>query len=369
MRRRAALLGAAWALSARPSGATERLVVLVPEPENLQFLVFWTALGAGLFAAEGLDVVPESPDAPRDAIARVREGRADVAVLPPPMCLELAAVGSPILLVANLLANDPINLVVKRRVAEARGLSTSLPLAERLTRTKGLRVGVAPNPPVRLRALYASVGLDADRDLDIVIVRGPDQNDALASGGVDALYAHTPYLEHALVVQNAVLVVNQSGGEVPALAGRQIHTLVVTQSFARAREATTVSLVRAIARAASLIRADGARTVSALRHVFPAIEERKLATLVDLYRPAVPTTPHVSVEGLRRAAELFPASRAPPRLAGIDLTTVVDNRFASAALAEPRTTAKGWLVAGGALAVLAGGLVALHRRRRRPAGS
>lgn len=49
---------------------------------------------------------------------------------------------------------------------------------------------------------------------------------------MDAIYAHTPYLGTAVVEQDGVLIVNQSAGEVPELADRQIHMLVTTREYA-----------------------------------------------------------------------------------------------------------------------------------------
>lgn len=153
------------------------------------------------------------------------------AYVPRPMFLTFVGDGAEVVAFANLLANDPINLVVSRDVAKARGLSQDMSLVDRLTALGGLRVGVAPDPPARLRALYEFVGLDAARDSDIVIVDGENQSAAFADGSVDALYTHTPYLERALDVQGGVMVVNQSEGEVPVLAGRQIHTAVTTRGY------------------------------------------------------------------------------------------------------------------------------------------
>ena len=161
-------------------------------------------------------------------------GQANVAVLPRPIYLDSVGRGEPVLTFANLFQNDPINLVVRKEVAAQRGLSAGMPLAERLKALRGLKVGVAPGPPTWLRVLFESVGLDADSDIEMVLIHGDEQNSAFGEGRVDALYAHTPYLERALVEQGAVMLVNQSAGEVPSLTGRQIHTLVTTQDFAGA---------------------------------------------------------------------------------------------------------------------------------------
>ena len=74
---------------------------------------------------------------------------------------------------------------------------------------------------------HFSVGLDADKDVEMVILRGKEQNAAFHAGEVDALYAHTPYLEQAIVQDDAVVLVDQGRGEVAVLANRQIHCLAV----------------------------------------------------------------------------------------------------------------------------------------------
>lgn len=131
--------------------------VVAPE-RSLQFMSVWIAEGAGYFREEGLNVwVSVAPDQPLTSSVLL-QGEADVAVLPPPMYLQLIAQGQPIKLFANLLRNDPINLVVRRDVAEARSLSPAMTLDDRLAGLSGLRLGIAPGPPTRLRALFASVG-------------------------------------------------------------------------------------------------------------------------------------------------------------------------------------------------------------------
>jgi ABC-type nitrate/sulfonate/bicarbonate transport system substrate-binding protein len=318
---------------AEAAGTTVR--VISPEADNLQYLSFWVALGAGYFQNEGLDVRVVVPPTPAGAAEGLLQGQAEVAILPPPLYLELIARRQPILIFANLLQNDPIDLVVRREVLEARNLSPTAPLQERLKGLRGLRVGVAPGPPTRLRALFYSVGLDIDRDIEAVVIPGPQQNRAFEQGRVDALYAHTPYLEKALADQGAVLLVNQSAGEVPELSGRQIHSLVATRRFVATNPEAILGLTRAIYRAQQLLHADlGAATEALMRSGVPGLERRLVDTLLPIYQPAVPGTPEVTVGGVAQAYRLFPESRTPPDISGIDLADYLAPEFAQRAVAE-----------------------------------
>jgi ABC-type nitrate/sulfonate/bicarbonate transport system substrate-binding protein len=313
---------------ARPAHAAEPartpVRVLVPDNDNLQYLAFWTARGAGYFADEGIDVDLLVPELPAQAIAKAIAGEAPIAVLPPPQYLELIADRVPIVLVANLLRNDPINLIVRRSIFDQRGMNAGAPLRDRLLSLQGLRVGVAPGPPTRLRALFSSVGLDADSVVKIVIRHGKDQNDAFAHDDCDALFAHTPYLEKAIDDQDAVMLVDQSGGDVPELAMRQIHALVARREYLDAHRTTVLGMARALARAEKLVHADLAATEDAVMRALPSLERRHLHTLLGVYQPAVPETPVIGTDGLAPALALFPASRTPPSLEGIPLADFVD---------------------------------------------
>jgi ABC-type nitrate/sulfonate/bicarbonate transport system substrate-binding protein len=164
----------------------------------------------------------------------------------------------------------------------------------------------------------------------MVIFRGNEQNEAFGDGRVDALYAHTPYLEKALVDQDAVMLVDQSKGDVPKLAVRQIHALAVSRRMADEHKETVQALVRAIARAQQLIHRDQRAAVQAILHEFPDMDERHVAKVVSIYAPAIPRTPRVSADGFLAALDLFPASRKRPDLAGINLTEFVAPQFAEA---------------------------------------
>src|SRR5437773_191661 len=106
------------------SAAPVDVDVVVPDPDNLQYLSFWIALGAGFFLDEGVRVAVRPSDTPHEAEELFRSSSAPIAVLPPPLYLKLIGQRVPIVIVANLLQNDPINLVLKREVADRLKVTT-----------------------------------------------------------------------------------------------------------------------------------------------------------------------------------------------------------------------------------------------------
>ncbi|MGH7282792.1 MAG: ABC transporter substrate-binding protein [Polyangiaceae bacterium] len=365
MRRREFLAGAiatALALRANRARANATVRVLVPDPDNLQYMSFWLAK-ALFFQGAGIDAEIVSPPIPQQALAWIEDKKPDAAVLPPPMYLELVANRAPWVLGANLLANDPIDLVVRRSVADARGITRELPIRERLEKLRGVKIGIAPHPPPRLRELYKAVGLDAAKDATLVTIHGKAQNDAFQRGDVDALYAHTPYLEKALVHQDAVLVVYQNGGEVKELANRQIHALTFSRTFLNAHHEDAQAMVSAVARAETILRTTPGDAVAPLQKAFPERDPAEIDSIVHLYSPAIPATPKVSTDGFAPAVLFFPEGEQAPNLDGIDLASFVAPELSQE---KPADGSPKIAYAGGAVALVALAALALKLRSGRP---
>jgi NitT/TauT family transport system substrate-binding protein len=305
----------------------------VPSDKNLQFFTLWVALGAGYFQQEGLEPKILVDATPRIAGQILFQGQANVALLPPPMFLGMMAEDKPILLFAILLANEPINLVLRKSVADARKFSPHAPLRERLQAITGLKVGLANEVAPRLRALFASAGRNADKDVHLVTIPGPNQVKAFADGRIDVLFAHTPYLETVLVQHNAVLLVDTSGGEVPVLADGQIHALGTTRALAQSKPEMMAAVARAIYRAQRLIHSDAKGTVDAVLASGAAGPDRRIIeAFAAVYGPAVPRTPKISLEGIERDAALYPAHPRAPDFARVRAGDYVAPQFADSAV-------------------------------------
>ena len=328
-------VGAGWPHDGghRPGPGPVPIRIGVPEPTNLQFLNFWVAVGAGYFEDAGLAPELVVPPMPGQMPQFLLQGQVDVTVLQPTLFLGLIGQEQPVSLFTNLLTNDPINLIVDRDVADDFDLSATDPLEDRLQAMEGLKVGAADNVVNRLEVLFASVGLEADDIIEVVVLHGPEQVPGLTDGTVDALYTHTPFMEQALVDHEAFLLVNQSAGEVPELADLQVHAMVSTNSYIEDNPLATFRVTRALYRAQRLIHEDPEAAVQAvLGSGVPNLVEARVEALVDIYSPAVPDKPMVRPHGVVRAADLFTGRPVEPDFTQIDVHDYIDNRFAWLAL-------------------------------------
>jgi NitT/TauT family transport system substrate-binding protein len=292
----------------------------VPEPTNLQFLTFWVAVGAGYFEDHGLDVELVTPPTAMQTPQFLLEGRIDATVLMAPLYLGMIADQHPVKLFANLLTNDPINLVVDKDVAAERGLSPTAPLPDKLNAIRGLRIGVADNAGARTRVLFQSVGMDPDRDVEIIPLHGEEQLPAFTSGAVDALHTHTPFLEEALVEHDGFLLVNQSAGEVPELSGLAVHTMVTTDAYLANNRRAVAAMKVATYQAQRLLLTDPDAAVAAiLNSGVPTAGLAKLEAVVELYSRAVPLSMSVEPEEVIRTAGLFVGRPNHPDLTQLDV--------------------------------------------------
>jgi ABC-type nitrate/sulfonate/bicarbonate transport system substrate-binding protein len=355
-----------WSGSAR---AGEKLKVLVPEKDNLQYLAFWVAKGGGYFEREGIDIElvvppPASRFAPPvDGV--LEKGEADAAVLAPYAYLRMIAAKAPIVLVANLSRNDPYALVVRPEVSETRKVNVDGPIKDRLLALKGLTIAVVPAAFGRLRALLESQGLDIEKDVSTVPLLARDQLTPFKDKSTDAAYLATPSLEKAIVAGDAIVVVNQARSEVPALANRQSHVLGVTQRVWNERREVVAAAVRAIAEAEKRIHAAQPEVVDVLARELPGRDRRELETAVKLYEPGVPERAAVSMQDIAPALALVPESIPKPELAGIDLAPFVAPDLASRASDTSGRTR--WIAIGGVAVVVAA--IAIVMKRRRPTKS
>jgi ABC-type nitrate/sulfonate/bicarbonate transport system substrate-binding protein len=337
---RVALAAFVVASTSAYANAPVELPVLMGKQSNLQYLPFFVALGAGYFEQAGLHVTVVAPEKRGEVEALVRAHRTDAFVLSPPSYLRLIDDNYPIVIVANLLDGEAANIVVRASEVAKRGIRVDAPVAEKLAKLQGIKLGIAPGPVTRLREIFTSVGLDADKDLALVTIPGPQQNDALQNGDVDALFCHTPYLERALVDQGAVLVL-RSTEEVPALQDMQVHALAFTRDYAAAHRDVVESAVLAIARAEALVHDDPDAAIEAVVRALHDVDgvdkrngadeasvKRHVSTLMGIYAAAIPRSPRVDPAKTAERLRLFPAHQGAPTLAHVDVAQFFDDSYA-----------------------------------------
>jgi ABC-type nitrate/sulfonate/bicarbonate transport system substrate-binding protein len=305
--------------------AREPISVLVSDAKDLQLLAFWVALGGGYFAREGLDVRVVATDVPTPAalVSGVKAG-APVAILPGSAYERLIADRYPVLLVANLLQNDPLDIVLRHDAANNFEVNSGLTLQRRLALLRGAKLGVTVGDRARLYQLFRAEGLDANL-ATIVIRKGNELLAEFAANTLDAIYAPPLLTVRALVERDGILYADPAGGEVPAFGERLVEALAVSSDFARTRGGEVEALVRAIGRAEHTLHFEPNAAIEALGRALPDLGPKVTAKVVATYARAVPATPHLEAGQIRREAKFYPVGDDKLDLTGVDLESAVFN--------------------------------------------
>ena len=98
-----------------------------------------------------------------------------------------------------------------------------------------------------------------------------------------------------------------------------IEALGVTRAFMSAHPEDVQSLVRALARAERTIHHEPALAVKAILTALPKLDAKHVAKSVSLYSRAVPTTPHVEAQLVKREASFYPVGGPPLDLSSVNL--------------------------------------------------
>ena len=364
----------ASAAKGAPAHAGEKLRVLVPDSESLQYLTFWVARGGGAFQHEGVDVEvvvappPERGKSPLDGL--LANGEVDAALLPPAAYLRMIAGKAPIVVVANLFRNDPYALVARPSAIAAHKVPEAGNPHERLAALQGATLAYPPAGYGRLKALLVSQQLDVDKDFKPTVLLSRDLPAPFKDKSVEVAYLASPYLEKAVAAGEAVVVVNQATVGAPELGNRQTNVLVVTRRAVTEHREAVFAAVRAIGAAETRIHKAQAEAVDALVKEFPTRDRRELEVALQLYEPGVPETPAVRFEDLAPALALIPESVPKPELAGVDLAAFVEQDFAADVPSlDPGRRYRRIAVGFALAAAVISAVLTLRRRRRASEGS
>ncbi|HWE20970.1 MAG TPA: ABC transporter substrate-binding protein [Hyphomicrobiaceae bacterium] len=180
--------------------------------QTLTFATHYVAHDAGLFNKEGLKVTDRylvgvaSPNA-------VLAGSADFTITTGPVFLRAAAQGQGFKAIANLVDKPLIELVLRKDVADAAGITASMPMAERAKAMKGKTIaiqGVGSIVHAWPRYVASLGGLDIEQDVRIAPMDPPAMLPALESKAVDGYATTSPFTTQAVVKGVAVMLASST---------------------------------------------------------------------------------------------------------------------------------------------------------------
>jgi hypothetical protein len=111
-----------------------------------------------------------------------------------------------------------------------------------------------------------------------------------------------------------------------------VHALATSATVLAQKPGVIVAVTRAIASAQRLLHSDRDAALAALLKTPAAPSDRRLAAaILSVYAPAVPASPRISIPGIVRARELYPAHPRHPDFTKLDPAAFVATEIAAAA--------------------------------------
>jgi NitT/TauT family transport system substrate-binding protein len=310
-------------LLASSAHSQDKLILALPAP-TLTFSSAFLAEDAGLYKKEGIDVEHRNLVGVA-AVNAVIAGSADFTIGTGPVFLRAAAKGQRLLAIANLVDSPLVELVMRKDVAAAAGITEKTPFKERAAALKGKTIaiqGVGSIVHAWQRLVAARGGLDIEKDVRIAPMDPPAMLPALENKAIDGFATSLPFTTQAVFKGSAIML---ASGAVEAADLRPFaYDLVQTKpETCQAKREQCVKLVRALGAATRMILEKPDEALAILRKRFATMDQALLteawktvskAHAKDL-RITVPMLEHSQQVSLE--AKLLPPDEALSKFDGL----------------------------------------------------
>jgi len=241
-------------LWAAPGRAQEVELTFAIPAQTLTFSAHYVAHDGGFFKKEGLKVSDRnlvgvaSPNA-------VLAGSADFTVGTGPVFLRAAAKGQKFKAIVNLVDKPLVELVLRKDVADAAGITDKTPASERAKALKGKTIaiqGVGSIVHAWQRYVTNRAGLDVENDVRIQPMDPPAMLPALQTKQVDGYTTSMPFTTQAIVKGDAVMVAS-STFDAPELVPFAYALVYSRPDFCTTKRDVCARVARAYIAAAKMI--------------------------------------------------------------------------------------------------------------------
>ncbi|HEY4202853.1 MAG TPA: ABC transporter substrate-binding protein [Devosiaceae bacterium] len=286
-----------------PASAEELTkVTMVGSGSGMVHMSIFLAEELGFFKEQGIDF--ESVDIPggATAAAAVLSGDAQIMNGSPTNVINAQEHGQDLTCFGSNFVQFANGYVIQGDVAKKLGLTDATPVEDRLKALKGLTIGVTAagsNSDQLVRYLAKNVGLDPDKDMTIVPVGAANvMLAAFAQHRIDAFTVSSPTAETAVANNGAYMLLNLANGEFKPLDGYLLGCLVARQAWLKDNPKLAVGMLKAMSKAANLIRTDPEGTKAAIAKDYKGVDPAIFAAAYETNRYGFPASPRVTPESI-----------------------------------------------------------------------
>jgi NitT/TauT family transport system substrate-binding protein len=299
-------LAAALGIYGQPAqGQGTRVVFAIPTT-TLTLSSFFIAKDAGLFAKEGL-AVEERVIVGVGSVNAVISGSADFTVSSGSSFSRAIAEGQKLQGLGIVVNKPMVELVLRKDVAAAEGITAQMPIAERAKRLKGKTIaiqGVGSAVHVSQRLIAAAGGLDIENDVRISPMDPPAMLVALKTKQIDGFATSLPFTTQAIVDGSAVVLASLPMDDLPKYNPMAYLLLMTRPEVCRDQRAKCVGVGRALTNAVKMMHERQDEVRALLKKRFNEMDQKVFDEAWKVALEAHPRSLNVTEAALQNA-QLF----------------------------------------------------------------
>lgn len=292
-------------LAPTPNRAQDIDILMALPAPTLTFASAFIAEDAGLYKKEGLKVshrILVGVASPNAVIA----GSADFTIGTGPVFLRAAAAGQRLFAIANLIDKPLVELVLRKDVAEAAGITGKMPLAERAKALKGKTIGIQGVGSIIHaweRLVVHRGGLDVEKDVRIAPMDPPAMLPAMATKAIDGFATSLPFTTEPVIKGSAVMLATATK-DAPDLLPFSYGLIYTRPDMCTKQRDKCVRVVHALAAANRFILEKPDEALEILKKRFDKMDPQVLAAAWKTVSAAHAKDLHVTVPGLEHAQQV-----------------------------------------------------------------
>lgn len=333
----------ALALVVGTADAAENRLKVVISSTSFAWFPLYVADGAGYFKDANLPVEIVNVKDGATVVVAILNGDADVAGVGANAVFAAREKKQPVTLLTPMTSEYTSVIFGRKDVLEKKGITAKSPITAKVEALKGLKIGVIYFNGAQhnmFKYLMAKYGGGADIDKVAEVVPIGDSNATLAAmrrGAIDVTAFSPPVPERAVADGYATVLFDTIRGDIPETRGMVFTGMAVTEKALHDNRANLAAFVRALDRANKLIHTDLNAAGAAARVHMKGMTSDLYEAGVLSAQAATPTSPEVSVEGLKKYRELLTSGGTAYAQGDFDYGAAVANDFVRAALADKKT--------------------------------
>jgi ABC-type nitrate/sulfonate/bicarbonate transport system substrate-binding protein len=306
MKRTALLAVAAFAL-ATPAVAQQEEVTLALPAQSMVFSPLYIADVEGLWTKHGLKVRPVDITGIGSFNAMISRS-VEFTSSSGPTIIRAFTRGQKSIGIGSTLDGLPIELVMRKDVAQAAGVTADSPVEKRAAALKDKTIGLAaPNTIVHAYVRYFAKkgGINPERDIKIATMVAEANLAGLRANAIDGFMQGPPWPSLAMAQGNAMVLSSPMRGDLMELRPHTFNLIITRPGYCDEKPANCTKMMAGVHDAMVMMHDDPKRAVAALAKRFPA---ENMAAFEDSYKGVLALTPRstlVKEQGMKNSQDLM----------------------------------------------------------------